>query len=556
MKDVHSKFYFEARILFCGLILAGLAVVFGSVSVLAEHKNAAGPERTADTNVSADVNVSADADSRPILIINEDNDHYFKQTADLMTLEALQAYIDQMRGTYVTHFFMCPQGQRTSYRSAVHEAVWEGMADGSPVDLGPGEAGIRWTSNCRKLHEMGIDPYAVWTARCREAGISPWISMRMNDVHFVLRKNYFRNFNYWREHPELWRVPHSRSNTWTDYAFNYAKQEVRDFHMACAKELLDRYDMDGFEMDWMRFCLHLTPGKETEEAHCLTEFVREVRNHADRKAKERGHRILISVRVPATPQASDALGMRAAEWAKEGLIDQIVASCFFSTGDFNIVAEDWKKAVGDPDFPVFTAVDDGVSCGSGTVRTRMTPEMYAGWANAMLGNGTDGLYLFNLVYRPDVFQQIIARGFEPEKILNVHRRHVVTYRDFMATYGKKELDEERQLPRFLHEPHDVRIQFGKRPETDGKLWVSAGFFAGEGLKEAEFQVRLNGAEALSAEELSDPKAFGGMARAVRFQVPLSAAKDGLNTVSIAMRSGKVQRVGWLEMEFVPAEKSE
>ena len=201
-------------------------------------------------------------EKRPVLIINEDNDHYFKQTADLMTLDALQAYIDRMKDSHVTHFFMCPQGQRTSYDSKVHERIWDGMADGSPVNYGPGEDGKRWTSNCKKLFEMGIDPYTVWIDRCREDGISPWISMRMNDVHFVNRKNYFRNFNFWREHPELWRVPDSKLTNWTDCAFNYAKKGAYDFYMACAVELLERYDADGFEMDWMRFCLHLTPKKK------------------------------------------------------------------------------------------------------------------------------------------------------------------------------------------------------------------------------------------------------------------------------------------------------
>ena len=113
-------------------------------------------------------------EKRPVLIINEDNDHYFKQTADLMTLEALQAYIDRMKDSHVTHFFMCPQGQRTSYDSKVHERIWDGMADGSPVNYGPGEDGKRWTSNCKKLFEMGIDPYTVWIDRCREDGISPF----------------------------------------------------------------------------------------------------------------------------------------------------------------------------------------------------------------------------------------------------------------------------------------------------------------------------------------------------------------------------------------------
>lgn len=486
---------------------------------------------------------------KPILIINEDNDHFFKQPEEFMTLEALQAYVDQMKDSYVTHFFMCPQGQRTSYDSKVHERIWEGMADGSPVDYGPGLDGKRWTSNCKKLCDAGIDPYSVWIQRCREDGISPWVTMRMNDVHHVSTPNYFRNFNYWRQHPELWRVPNCKTGNWTDCAFNYARQEVRDFYFACAKELMDRYDADGFELDWMRFCLHLTPGKEEQEAHFLTDFVRQVRQYATEMEQKRGHKISISVRVPATPEGSAALGMNAVEWAKEGLVDQIVASCFFSSSDFNISADSWKKAIG-KEFPVFTATDDGMSGGRGCPRSSLNPEFYAGWANAMLGNGADGLYLFNLVYRPKVFQQLIAEGFVPERILNVHRRHAVTYRDFMAG-GKPGLNPEFQLPQTLDAPRTFEVQFGRCPTVAGKLWVTVGLAEGEQLEEAQFAASLNGTEATACEEMPHPASFGNAKRAVRFRVPQSAVRDGLNSVIFEQKSGKPQKAVWVELEFEP-----
>jgi len=488
-----------------------------------------------------------------ILIINEDNDHYFKQTADLMTLDALQAYIDRMKDSHVTHFFMCPQGQRTSYDSKVHERIWDGMADGSPVDYGPGsgQEGRRWTSNCKKLYEMGIDPYTVWIERCRLDGISPWITMRMNDVHCVNLPHYFRNFNFWREHPELWRVPNGKTGNWTDCAFNYAQKGAYDFYMACAVELLERYDVDGFEMDWMRFCLHLTPGKEVEEAHVLTRFVRDVKAKALEMEKVRGHKILISVRVPATPQASAALGMDAVAWAKEGLIDQIVASCFFSTADFNISANDWKKAVGIPGFPIFTATDEGVTCGNGVSRTSFTREIYDGWANNMYANGSDGLYLFNLVYHPDLFEELIKRGFAQDEIVNLPRRHVVSFRDYMATYGKPELNQEIQLPKSLGEPAEVKVQFGRKPTVSGAFYVTAGFFEGEGLNDVEFQVQLNGSDALEAADLPRPERFGSMKRVIRFRVPAETVCDGLNAVKVTQKSGKTQKLGWVEMEFQP-----
>lgn len=529
--------------------LAGISVFFTSAS-------AAEPENTENVNagnMNTELKNTESANVEPVLIINEDNDHYFKQTSDLMTREALEAYIDRMKGSHVTHFYMCPQGQRTSYKSGVHEAVWEGMQDGKPVNYGSGEEGIRWASNCKKLYDAGIDPYSVWIERCRKDGISPWISMRMNDVHFVSTENYFRNFNFWREHPELWRVPDCKTGNWTDCAFNYAKKEARDFYMACAKELLERYDTDGFEMDWMRFCLHLTPGHEAEEAHFLTEFVREVRKTARALEEKRGHKILISVRVPAVPEGSAQLGMNAVEWAREGIIDQIVASCFFSSSDFNISANDWKKAIGNPDFPIYAGTDDGVSCGNGVSRTSLTYEMYNGWANNMYSNGSDGLYLFNLVYRPAMFEHIIARGYAPAEVRNAHRRHVVSYRDYLANYPG--LEKEMQLPKTLtaESPVNIGVQFGKKPEKAGTLTVVAGFREAEGLADAVISAALNGteAEAGKVQEFPDAVRLGGMKRALRFEFPLAAACDGMNTVTLTLKEGKTQQAGWVEMEYIP-----
>ncbi|MBO6060734.1 MAG: hypothetical protein J6P98_01265, partial [Clostridia bacterium] len=42
---------------------------------------------------------------------------------------------------------------------------------------------VDYTDRYRGLmsfHEHGIDPYAVWFARCREKGLRPWLSVRMN----------------------------------------------------------------------------------------------------------------------------------------------------------------------------------------------------------------------------------------------------------------------------------------------------------------------------------------------------------------------------------------
>ena len=53
--------------------------------------------------------------------------------------------------------------------------------------------------------------------------------------------------------------------------------EVREHHMEFVRELLERYDPDGLELDWMRFGYHFKPGHEAEGRAILTQFMRDVR---------------------------------------------------------------------------------------------------------------------------------------------------------------------------------------------------------------------------------------------------------------------------------------
>ncbi|MDO4568750.1 MAG: hypothetical protein Q4D38_00020 [Planctomycetia bacterium] len=478
------------------------------------------------------------------LVINEDNDHYFKQDAQWMTREHLQGYIDAMAETHVTHFFMCPQGQRASYDSQATEPVWEGIVGGEEVSYG-GPENVRWVTNCKTLAEKGIDPYTVWIERCREKKISPWMTMRMNDVHFTDNWTYFRNLNFWRENPQLWRVPNCSRKNWNDCAFNYAHQEVRDYHLGIVRELFQRYDFDGFELDWMRFCLHLTPGKAQEEGKYLTEVVRQVRQIAREWEVKRGHPIRISVRVPVNPNVAREMGMDAVAWAKEGLVDVIVASCFFSSGDYDIPVALWKEQLGEmaSRIPILVGIDNGVTPGSPASRTTLDHALYNGWAANMHYLKADGLYLFNLVYLPAVFQGVITKGLERETIRNAPRRHPISYHDYMTrpTHG----DEGRQLPKKTDREISLKILFGSKPERGNVEVILA--FQEKGLEREGWDVTLQGEKPLSCEVIPQAQRYGSAGSALRWTFPLSAVEEGYNTVHLRPTDGKTALLIWAEM---------
>lgn len=476
------------------------------------------------------------------IVINEDNDHFFKGKPEDMTEKGLRDYISNFSGGKITHIFMCPNGQRTSYKSNVHEPIWECAPDAPHRNI--------WCDNCKRLYDAGIDPYSVWIDECRKQKISPWITVRMNDVHFITIPGYFRTMDYWRKHPELWRVPYKdlgKGGAWTDFAFNYAKKEVRDFQFSLIKELFERYDFDGIELDWMRFCAHLTPGKGMEESKFLTEFVGDVKRLAQCWEKKRGHPIKISVRVPATIETSKYLGMDAVEWARLGYVDLIVPSCFFQTADFDIPSGEWRKSVADSGgrAQVAPATDNGVCAYPGKARSPLDWALLNGWAFNSYARGAEFLYIFNLPYNPKLLALVAKNGLSREDVAGRSRRHPITYRDFLECKSRQ--DKKIALPKYSPCQFDVFV--GDRAPMNASVGVVLGFDK-ENAEENLPNVVLNGRKAVSAQRAELPLVnYGSSKSAVRFVFPTDSLAAGLNRISV--ESDTPEKIVWVEI-FVDA----
>ncbi|MGI6496236.1 MAG: hypothetical protein ACOX5G_09135 [Kiritimatiellia bacterium] len=372
---------------------------------------------------------------RPWLIVNEDNDHWFKNPSELMTEEALRDYIDYTCQGKVTHFFMCPSGQRASFASKTWEPIWAGVDEPDHF----GKTGNIWCVNAKILHDKGVDPYAVWTKRCHERGVSPWLSMRMNDVHIPDVPNYFRKTTFCRTRKDLWIDPTGKE--WADSSLDYARQEVRDYNLAHLREIVERWDVDGVELDWMRFGRHLRPGRERSDAHCLDGFMRQARQVLDETGAGRGRRIALGVRVCRDPDlAWTKMGMDVAAWAREGLVDLVVPHSFYKT-DSGIAVAKWRSrmAAADPEVRVVPGIDCVANVGGKDVW--MTPEMYRGVAAKFWREGAQGIYLFNLPYLGkyqtggrrfdfDVADVVFKEGLSPEELEGKAHVEVEVFHDF------------------------------------------------------------------------------------------------------------------------------
>ncbi len=486
------------------------------------------------------------------LVINEDDSHFFGfRTADQMTREGLLAFVDQYAGTRVSHLFLCPNAMKASFASKVFDPIWR--IDGQEV-LESESVARTWIDNARLLDERGLDPYAVWIARCREKGISPWLSMRMNDVHNVDNPKSYIHGSFWVKHPDYWRVPGS-TGAWVDRAFDYGIPEVREYHMRFVRELLERYDPDGLELDWMRFGYHFKPGHEAEGREILDQFMRDVRALTKQCAAERGHPILLGARVPTHPDAARGLGMDGAAWVHEGLVDMLVPTPFWATTDFDIPIELWRERLGDDAKKIVLAA-------GGEILLRPYPaakavendiESARGFAAGAWHRGADQIYLFNymdpgpMAGGVDAYKALLNEGLGIEVVSRLPRRHLATYRDTVAPG----MSNDAQLPRKASDAPSFRIYTGPAL-VKGHVTFRVGLAAMDGVADAKFDANLNDAACTVLPDLDKLDMYPGVARMLQFDCPASALKPGYNTVGVKLTGGPGDaQLVWAEIRIVP-----
>ena len=345
-----------------------------------------------------------------VSVFNLDSTHYTREFGDdKMNEKGLRAYIHRvLREGAFTHFFICPGSQTTLCDSKIVSPMWWSK------DV----AGGKMTESARcyyMMHTNGIDVINVEIDAVRKHGVSPWLSIRMNDNHHSNDPSPWLHSRFWIEHPEY------RKQGGLDYSI----QAVQDYNLAFIAEMLERYDVDGIECDWMRWPI-------PHPAKVLTNFMRRVRTVVDSASKERGHPVFLGVRVASRPGRAVANGTDAVEWACEGLVDWIVPANFFASVDFELPVAEWKKrcekAGGSP--LIVPCADSGVvvrnpTTGQLAPRRMLSLAEYCGWARRMWEGGADGVYFFNLftffekaypVTETEPWDFIIIHGLTPEAL--------------------------------------------------------------------------------------------------------------------------------------------
>ena len=269
----------------------------------------------------------------PRLIYNSDGDSTTLGAFEPpITIEQACRDVEEVAGTGVDVLSnSMGRGDETfSHPTRFGDIFGEGITD---WPRGDHLAWIRWMAeNTRSLLDRGIDITELLARRTRARSMQFWPTLRMNDIHeddstrFVSFRSRFK-----QEHPELllgspYPDRHGYGYPRDDFtwAFDFARQEVRDRKLGLVLETCEKYDIDGFELDFQRGPWYFKDGREAEGMPLLTDMMRHIRKGTAEIAARKGRPFTLMARIGPTVPKCVANGIDAPTWVREELADLFV----------------------------------------------------------------------------------------------------------------------------------------------------------------------------------------------------------------------------------------
>ena len=304
-------------------------------------------------------------------------------------------FVDEFIDTNVTDILFNINGQSsatdTKYFDTFADKYFQKVENGVPVDYTD-------VSTVKAYYlakyKYKVDPFAIWIKRTRVVGMNPWLSFRMNDCHLPDAETCWIRDSYFYEAQKK-GLMNGEKYGYYRITYNYKYPTIREKFLGYIKEQLERYDVYGIELDFMReiYCFDYIDDDHDMCVRIMNDFMREVKKIVTEAEAVRGHKIKIAIRLTRDIEKSLRFGFDARTFAKEGLVDIIIPSPRFRGSDSAIPIDEWKREL--PEVEIFGCIETLMN----VLHSRhpvMSAETARGNAASFLAMGADDIYLYNL----------------------------------------------------------------------------------------------------------------------------------------------------------------
>ena len=404
----------------------------------------------------------------------------------------------------------------------------------------------------KDAREMGTDQLHEVIKHGQEMGMPVACSLKMNNTHApgANRCGWLR----WekgaevclREPPEEW-------------AYDYTNELVRQHKQAMIREVLEDYEANGIELDFMFRPPFFRKAEVEQGIPLMNKFVAEVRQMANEIGEKQKREITVMARVFHKKEANLEVGLDVEAWLKAGCLDFVVGQVSATLFETGIVDGRWladaANAAGAAAYlrPAHIVYDER------TIFPHI--EMFRALRQTLAWQGFAGMYLGYLPWPFSQDQyQILREVAYPEVTARHDKRYILQPREGEPTEAGDRRNASgptnRQLPVELDEEETAVIKIIVADELDSArrdgemrepiLTIRFSNFC----IEDEVEIRFNGTVLpIETAEITDeratrilakfrspidaPEAFGGYW--FRYRLNVEMLKQGENTLEVETR---------------------
>lgn len=418
--------------------------------------------------------------------------------------EFIEEFAASLGGTHITDYILCTGAgismtARTETGTEYAELYEKKVAAGETPDS--------WSQTMYE-HQVvkGLDYFEILTEEVPKYGVNCWISLRMNDSHYIqgtIDPNSTSLSTFYLENPQARRVLYTSKNIASYYnnSMSYASPEVREFHLKLINELLDKYDAYGFMLEWQRDMWLFPIGGEYNGTYTLNQFMRDVEALVSIYEEKYGHEIKIGVDVGSTLQTNYDFGLDIVSWAAEGIVDLVIPRSRWASTDINVPIRLWKTILEPYGVEVAGAIEQRMASGANasSFGNSHTNETMYGTAALIFSQGADKVYLYNhhpninIKFKPEDKIADYSGGYNADenrwlkwttlgsydKLIQLDRKVVLGYNDMIPMWGGYGQAQHFPLEIRANQPGVFRMYVGDI--TEGSKVTLA--FASIGTKE-------------------------------------------------------------------------
>ncbi|MFI4910927.1 MAG: LamG-like jellyroll fold domain-containing protein [Sedimentisphaeraceae bacterium JB056] len=412
------------------------------------------------------------------------------------------------------------------------------------------------------------DVVQVFVDRCREKGLTPFISFRLNDGHRLDNVNDLpgqipsgacNNITpFYKNNPD-YRIG-DNLDSWYERVQNWAIPAVREYKLASIEEICENYDIDGLELDFMRMCSFFDTSATTsfERANIMTSVIADVRGYLDDNTAEGDYKWLC-VRVPCYISTHDALGIDLPSMVAAG-VDMVNLSSYFFTDQQAEIAE-IKALI--PDTAVYYEMTGTPLTGNPVPGVydsydylRTTAEQFYTSAHIAYNEGASGVSLFNFQYYRDHGEDIGAPFTEPPFEIMEHLGEPQwlasqNHYHFIGGIWNSPPISNRPLNRVFSAGSSYTFTMPLYPQLYGqsKLRIRAD----ASIADSSWTAKINGYQLSPTGDVSEiydntyPNFKGEEEDYKAWIVPIEYLESGDNDIYIKLDSGESARIIWIDL---------